>query len=211
MRAWAATAVGLAAVMSLLSVVLEHVERRPGVPLADPVLAMLAPRDFTWLTFGAIYLGFLAAILGLARTPRALLCAVRAYAILMLLRSATLMLTPLAAPPGMILLVDPLARHLVRGPALTKDLFFSGHTATMFLLFLATRQRALKALFLVATAVVGVCVLWQHVHYTIDVLAAPPFAYASFAIASRLSASPSRVRSRDPERSRSASARDTDS
>jgi hypothetical protein len=30
---------------------------------------------------------------------------------------------------------------------------------------------------------VAACVLWQHVHYTIDVLAAPFFAYASWRVA----------------------------
>jgi len=32
---------------------------------------------------------------------------------------------------------------------------------------------------------VAVCVLWQHVHYTVDVLVAPLFAYASFRLAER--------------------------
>jgi hypothetical protein len=31
----------------------------------------------------------------------------------------------------------------------------------------------------VCTVLVAVCVLWQHVHYTVDVLVAPFFAYAS--------------------------------
>jgi hypothetical protein len=31
----------------------------------------------------------------------------------------------------------------------------------------------------VCTALVAICVLWQHVHYTVDVLVAPFFAIAS--------------------------------
>lgn len=180
-----ATSIFLAGVMSTLSVVLADVERRPGVTLDDPVLARLPARDFTWLTFAAVYLGLALGVAHLARWPRALVRGVQAYAMLMLLRSATLLVVPLAAPPDMILLVDPLARHVVSGPALTKDLFFSGHTSTLFLLSLTARAKAFKRLFLACTAVVGVAVLWQHVHYTIDVLAAPPFAYAAFALVTR--------------------------
>ena len=46
--------------------------------------------------------------------------------------------TPLDPPPGMIVLEDPLVQ-LFGGASrpLTRDLFFSGHTSTMFLLFLA--------------------------------------------------------------------------
>lgn len=180
------TAVSLAAALSLLSAVLTHVERRTAlVTLEDPVLAALSPHDFTWLTFGIIYLGLALGLTHLAASPSALVIAVRAYVILVLLRALTMTLTPLAPPAGMILLSDPFAEHVVAAPALTKDLFFSGHTSTMFLVFLAVRGRELKAFYAVCTLVVGVAVLWQHVHYTIDVVAAPAFAYASYALAKR--------------------------
>jgi len=105
--------------------------------------------------------------------------------------------TPLEAPPGMIPLDDPLVRLLGPGKLLTKDLFFSGHTATLFLLGCAVPGRRSRILFFVCTAIVGISVLWQHVHYTIDVLAAPLFAYASFRTAvlfDAASASPGRSR-----------------
>ena len=85
------TPIALAVVMSILSLTLSEVERRPGVTLADPVLARLPPRDFTWLIFGAVYLGLALGVVHLARWPRALLRGVQAYGVLMLLRSAPLM------------------------------------------------------------------------------------------------------------------------
>jgi membrane-associated phospholipid phosphatase len=86
----------------------------------------------------------------------------------------------------MIPLHDPLVRLFGPGKLLTKDLFFSGHTSTLFLLALAVPGRIAKTLFVLCTAAVAFCVLAQHVHYAIDVLAAPLFAYASFRFARRI-------------------------
>ena len=104
-----------------------------------------------------------------------------------LVRSAVMWATPLDPPPGMIVLEDPFVQQ-VGGAShpLTRDLFFSGHTSTLFLLLLVVPGRAAKALFLACTLGVAFLVLVQHVHYAVDVLAAPPFAYAAWRL-SRLS------------------------
>jgi len=179
----ALTLPALVAVLALLSRFLDRVEARPGVVLPDPVLALLSPRDLTWLTFGLIYLGIFFGVARLATVPRRLVLTLQAYVVMVLFRIAAMGVTPLEAPPGMIPLRDPLVLLFGPGKLLTKDLFFSGHTSTLFLLALAMPGRREKALFLVCTAAVAVCVLAQHVHYTIDVLAAPFFAYASFRMA----------------------------
>jgi hypothetical protein len=183
------TVPALALSLATLARFLDRVEARPGVVLPDPVLALLAPRDLTWLVFSLIYLGLFFGVARLATDPRRLVVALQAYVVLGLFRIAAMWVTPLAAPPGMIPLNDPLVRLFGPAKLLTKDLFFSGHTSTLFLLFLAVSGRRTKVFFLVCTAAVGASVLAQHVHYTIDVLAAPFFAYASFRLASR-SASP---------------------
>jgi membrane-associated phospholipid phosphatase len=175
----------LVAVLATLARFLTFVEARPGVVLPDPVLALLDPRDLTWLTFSLIYLGLAFGVARLARDPRALVLALEAYVLMVLFRIAAMWVTPLEAPPGMIPLHDPLVRLFGPGKLLTKDLFFSGHTSTLFLLALAVPGRRSKAFFLFCTAAVGISVLAQHVHYSIDVLAAPFFAYASFRIARR--------------------------
>ena len=186
-----ATAIALGATLDLLGHVLPWVERRTGVvPLADPVLAALQPRDLTWLTFSLIYAGLIVGLGRLLAHPRALVTGVQAYVCLLLLRMLAMYLTPLAAPAGMLPLRDPFAEFFTSTSLLTKDLFFSGHTSTMFLLFLAVPGRETKWLFLFCTVTVGGAVLWQHVHYAVDVLAAPPFAYLAFHIASRLHRAP---------------------
>lgn len=162
---------------------LDGIEKRPGVVLPDPVLAALAPRDLTWLTFGLIYLGLAGGVGWLLSRPRRLLLALQAYVVMVAFRVAAMQLTPFEAPEGLLPLNDPLVRLFGPAKLLTKDLFFSGHTSTLFLLALAVTAPRWRALFLACTAAVGVCVLWQHVHYSIDVLAAPFFAYGSWKIA----------------------------
>jgi len=177
----------LAAALSGLAALVKWVERRPGAVLADPVLALLEPRDVTWLTFALIYAGILGAVALLARRPRLLVAGVQAYAIMALVRMAVMWVTPLDPPPGMIPLEDPLVQRLGGASAvLTRDLFFSGHTSTLFLVSLAVPGPRARPFFLACTAAVATCVLVQHVHYTVDVLAAPFFAYGAWRIAARL-------------------------
>lgn len=176
----AITVPALALALAALARFVTWVERRPGVTLADPVLALVEPKDVTWLTFGLVYGGIAVGVAALARRPRELVAAVQGYAVLAAFRIAAMWVTPLDPPPGMIELQDPLVQQLGTGQLLTRDLFFSGHASTMFLLFLAVPGRGAKALLLACTALVSACVLWQHVHYAVDVLVAPFVAYASW-------------------------------
>ena len=68
---------------------------------------------------------------------------------------------------------------------IVRDLFFSGHTATMVLLALAGRGRTWRWVLGLATVAVGLLVLVQRVHYSYDVLAAPFFAWLAYALAGR--------------------------
>ena len=179
------TAPMLGLALATLARFVRWVESRPGATLPDPLLALLTPRDVTWLAFSLIYAGLIAGVALLLRRPRDLLAAVQAYGVMVAFRIAVMWATPLDPPPGMLALRDPFVEGLGTGQLLTRDLFFSGHTATLFLLFLAVPGRLAKGLFLACTALVGACVLFQHVHYAVDVMAAPFFAYASWRIARR--------------------------
>lgn len=176
----------LVLVLAILARFLEAVEARPGVVLPDPLLALFPARDLTWATFGLVYGGVLASVVWLVRRPRRLLLGIQAYVVLVVLRMAAMWALPLEPPAGLIPLDDPLVRLFGPSKVLTKDLFFSGHTATLFLLALAVSAPRLRALLLAGTAAVGVCVLAQHVHYAIDVFAAPFFVQGSWFVASRL-------------------------
>jgi len=174
-----ATLASLFLVVYALSRFLDYIELRTGVILADPLLQAFTPVDVTWLTFLVIYLSVIMAILALILDPPRLMVALQAYILMVILRMVSMYLMPLDPPPLLIPLTDPFVESLSSG-TLTRDLFFSGHTATLFLLFLTAQIVALRRFFLVSTILVGIFVLIQHVHYTIDVLAAPFYSYAAY-------------------------------
>jgi membrane-associated phospholipid phosphatase len=173
----------LAVLLFALSRFLEYVEERGGVVLQDPLLAWIPPQDLTLLTNTLIYGALFLAIWTLVQQPRQLLLALHAYFLLVVFRIMVMFAAPLDHPQGMILLRDPFVEHLGPARILTRDLFFSGHTATIFLLALAATRLIIRRLLLLSALLVGVCVLWQHVHYTIDVLAAVAFAFCAYGIA----------------------------
>jgi len=66
---------------------------------------------------------------------------------------------------------------------LTKDLFFSGHVATTFLLWLYLRGRSRFApVALAATLLVSASVFLSHIHYAIDVVGAWAVTFALFVL-----------------------------
>jgi hypothetical protein len=66
---------------------------------------------------------------------------------------------------------------------LTKDLFFSGHTATTFLLLLYVwRYPRLRVAMVIGHGLVVVSLFLAHLHYTIDVIGAYAITFALFAL-----------------------------
>ena len=167
------------------------IQARPGVLLPDPLLALLPAHDVSVPTFAVIYLSIGAGVVYLLPRPALLLRALWAYWLLHLCRCLLLWLLPLEPPAGLVLLRDPLVDSLIyAAPApITKDLFFSGHTATVALLALAVGPGRLRRWLVVGAVAVGLLVLVQHAHYTYDVLAAPLFAAFCFWLAGRLAGS----------------------
>jgi hypothetical protein len=172
----------VAAILIIFPQFLQFVEARQGVVFTDPILVLFNPIDLTWLTFGLIYLSILIIIFSLAKKPERLLFTLQCYGLMVFFRLIVMYLLPLEAPATLIPLNDPLVQLLGTGEILTKDLFFSGHTATLFLLFLIAEKRVIKIIFLASTLLVGIAVMLQHVHYVVDVAVAPFFAYTSYKI-----------------------------
>ena len=162
------------------------IQIRPGVTLHDFILEQIVPVDLSLLTFLLIYSALTTALIAFSYYPWLLLRGIQSYCLLIVIRVATIGMVPLENPPGMIVLNDPLVAIIGYGEQIiTKDLFFSGHTSTLFLFFLIARGRKLKTIFLLLTLAVATCILIQHVHYTIDVLAAPLFSWGAYSICFR--------------------------
>ena len=178
------TIILLAVTLFSLTHFLDYVQLRQGIVLPDPILDLFKPINLTWLTFGLIYCSLILAIILLANNPVRLMFAIQVYIVFIIVRIAAMYLVPLNPPEQMIQLNDPFVQFFGTGKLLTKDLFFSGHTATLFILFLVTEKKYFKYFFLAATIVVGLAVLLQHVHYSIDVFAAPFFTYVCYKLVS---------------------------
>ncbi|HQJ46269.1 MAG TPA: phosphatase PAP2-related protein [Ignavibacteriaceae bacterium] len=172
----------LAGVLAALAWFINYVENRQGVVFADPVLNLFDPIDLTWFTFSLIYFALIIAIVSLINYPDRLLFALQLYSLMAFVRIIAMFLLPLNPPEQMIILKDPFVEFFGSGNTLTKDLFFSGHTATLFILYLVSVNKIIKIIFLINTILVAVFVLLQHVHYTIDVFAAIFFTYACYSL-----------------------------
>lgn len=176
----------LSIILTALTNFLNFVEARHGVVLPDPVLNFFNPIDLTWLTFALIYISIVVGIATLAKDPTRLLFTIQLYILMVAVRILAMYLLPLDPPAKIIILKDPLVEFFGTGQTLTKDLFFSGHTATLFILFLTSEKKTIKQIFLISTILVAFSVLLQHVHYTIDVVAAPFFTYACYKLLKKI-------------------------
>ncbi len=170
----------ISAIISIL--IIDFCEDRKGAVLHDVLLRILPPIDVSnyifFITYGTIVLTFLSIL----RYPKLVLKGFQMYALLLLLRALFVWLIPLDPPEQMVMMPDKIGNFLMNknNAPITKDLFFSGHTSTLFLLFLIAKNRHLKYSILVLCIVVPILLLLQHIHYSIDIMAAPFFAYATY-------------------------------
>jgi hypothetical protein len=180
---FAATLAFITAALFIYSDFLDFNESRGGVTLSDPFLDKLPVINLTWIIFTFIYFPLLLAIIRFSIQPEKIMMALQAYGIMVLFRIAAMYSLPLNPPEGMIILRDPFVEFFGPSRIMVRDLFFSGHTATLFLIYLISAKNWTKLFYLGSTIIVAASLLFQHVHYTIDVLAAPFFAFAAYYIA----------------------------
>lgn len=163
------------------------IEARSGRHLADPVLNWLPAYDVSWGIVALLWCMIILSLVRAIQSPRFTIVVFLSYAFLYLSRFITISLLPLEPPADLVMLHDPLSNAFY-GPKtfITKDLFYSGHTASQFILFFALNRRGDKIFALVCSIAIGVLVLVQHIHYTIDVIAAPVFAFFCYFVAKKL-------------------------
>ena len=174
---------GLCLVVAILSSFprfFQHIEKRNGTFLHDVVLNWLPAVNVSLAIFITIWSITLFSVFRAAQHPYMFLTYVWAYMLLSLMRVTTITLIPLDPPAHLVALVDPISNFFYGEKFVTKDLFFSGHTSAMFLLYLTLPGKKDKILALIATVIVGFLVLVQHCHYTIDVLGAIVFASLAY-------------------------------
>ncbi len=145
-------------------------EHRTGIHLDDFILNMLPPTDFSNIIFFFTYFALITSMVSAIPYPGIYVRGLQAYGLILLLRVVSIYFFPLEPPKNMILLIDPVAEFfLYEGAPITKDLFFSGHAATLMMFFLIARNKYVKIFCLTALIVAPILLMWQHVHYSIDI------------------------------------------
>jgi PAP2 superfamily C-terminal len=164
------------------------IEARQGIVLNDWVLQRIPARDFSITIFIFLWSTSLLVIIRCIQQPAIFLLTIYVIIAITITRIITISLFPLDPPPGLIHIKDPLTSLSYGGSQvfMTKDLFFSGHTANLFLIYLCLQKKRDKQFALLATITVGILVLVQHVHYSIDVIVAIIFTYGVVNLAKRL-------------------------
>ncbi|MEP6746679.1 MAG: phosphatase PAP2-related protein [Bacteroidota bacterium] len=160
-----------------------HIEKREGAVLNDWLLNQLPAHSVSLPVFIFIWGAALLAIIRCVKNPQILLLLLWTYLLVSISRILCIWMIPLNAPPNLIPLVDPLTNFFYGKQYVTKDLFFSGHVSSVFMVFLGLRKKGDKIFMLISAVCLGFLLLVQHVHYTIDVLAAFPATYLCFRIA----------------------------
>ena len=177
----------LAIVLTCLPIFFHFIEKRPGIALKDPLLDKILPLDVSIPVFLIIWTSAILMFFTMIRNPKVLLSFLASYKILTTFRMAAIYLIPLEAPLGLIPLKDPLSNSFYGSTFIMKDLFFSGHTSTLFLIFLCMDKPWQKLFCLAGVCILGLLLLVQHVHYTIDIIFAFPFAYLSYLLGKKFS------------------------
>ena len=166
-----------------------YVEMRKGIQLEDNLLNFFPSYDFSAPVFILLYSSLALVVITHIHRPKVILRIIEMHFLVAVVRQICILGIALDPPTGIIVLRDLFLENTVypRHSPLTKDLFFSGHAATMFLFYFFMNNKVLKYTFLVAAIAVSVGVVVQHVHYSYDVIAAPIFAYIAYRLITKFS------------------------
>lgn len=167
---------------------LDYSERPDTNHVGDIVLDNIPAVD---LNFIIIEVALITIVLGtlfvVFAKPRHVLFSLKAVALFIIIRAFFISLTHVGIHPDTVVpglgFFDAIYLYL----NFQTGFFFSGHTGLTFLMALIFwDDPRVRAAFLTLSFVFAVAVLFAHIHYSIDVLAAPFMTYGIFNIARRL-------------------------
>ncbi|MDB5012793.1 MAG: hypothetical protein JWQ25_995 [Daejeonella sp.] len=167
----------------------QAIELRNGILINDYLLREIPSTDVSIYIFIIIWSMALLTFSRFKSDPQIFITFLWGYILINLTRFISIGLVPLNAPMGLIPIEDPIINDFYGPKFITKDLFYSGHTAAMFLMFLCLNKRWDKIFALIATIAIGALVLVQHVHYTADVFCAPVITYLLWLASKKIVAS----------------------
>lgn len=163
-------------------------QARLAPPESDLFLNNLPVVDLGFILVGGAIFFWVFAWFLISVRPRYVTFSIKATALLIITRAFFMNLTREGIyPGGFVPTNDNYGFSLYHLLTFQGNLFFSGHTAFPFLLALIFwNEKFWRRFFLGATVFFGAAVLLAHVHYSIDVFAAPFIVYGVFRIAAKL-------------------------
>lgn len=165
----------------------EYSLRNNSSHVGDIILDNLPATDLNFIIVEGALIAIVLGIIFVLMNPRHLLFTLKALALFIAVRSIFISLTHVGIYPDHIApglgIFDTIYVYL----DFQTGLFFSGHTGLPFLMALIYwDKRRSRILFFALSFLGGASVLMAHIHYSIDVFAAPFIAYGVFIIAKHL-------------------------
>jgi hypothetical protein len=170
----------VAAILSAFPFFFQTIEKRNGAFVNDWILNQIPSHNLSVPIFIVIWATALLMLFRAIEDPYIFLVFIWSYIFVSFMRALSITFIPLNPPVGLVQLIDPLSNTFYGHATITKDLFFSGHTSTIFLIFLCLKNRVEKIIVLTATMVLALLLMVQHIHYVIDIVAAPVFTYIAY-------------------------------
>jgi len=153
----------------------DYIESRTGTQLGDFLLDNIPAYNVSWGVFFILYSAIVIGMYTHRAHPKTVLIILQTYIIVTFVRMVTITLLPLEPPVGYLPLREPVVQFFTNGgKIISKDLFFSGHVSTVLSVYLGTHLPKTKSVLFVCVVAMCVLLLVQHVHYTVDVIAALP-------------------------------------
>ena len=176
----------LTILLSIFPIFFDLIEARNGYQINDWLLNKIPAVNLSYPIFTVIWFCAILTITQAVKNPRFCLLFLGGFSVLSLSRIVTISVVAFNPPNGLVPLIDPVTNIFYGGKFITKDLFYSGHTSTMFLMYLCLEKPWHRAIALTASVLIGCMVLIQHVHYSIDVVSAPFFTYLVYYAAKKI-------------------------
>jgi len=151
-----------------------YVEMRKGILLNDKLLEIIPSYDFSLSIFILLYSSLTIVILTHLHKPKVILRIIEMHFLVAVVRQICILCIALEPPMGIIVLRDVFLENTVypRNSPLTKDLFFSGHVASIWLYSLCSENKMIKYYFGLAAILMSFMILSMRVHYSYDVYGA---------------------------------------
>ena len=159
-----------------------YVNRVPSNSVADLFLSILPVVNLNFIIVEGALIAIVLSILLVLAKPQYILFTLKAAAIFIATRAVFIAVTHIGIYPGGVN-PDPtgIFDRTYTGLGLEAGFFFSGHTGFPCLMALIFwREKVWRYAYIALAIVFGIAVLFAHVHYTIDVLAAPYMAFGIY-------------------------------